>query len=476
MSVAAAKLAKRRAQEKIVREREDFLKDECNATYVAQWETRTSIRIDKQDLLNRADRLVQLDEESLKQRQANIRTLYENDKLRWSIKLEELQHVSTDERMNQIREKALRLKDKRERERLEFVNECYERQWRDGCDELRTLNAKAVTDRVMRDRAAMIKSKSQEDQDDTNGSEKAEIQLNESEQEIKIENQKKNVEIKTALDSQVEYIRMKNKRLNEEKRIEERQKLERWKMEEDIEKERKLQARRDAQAQGEEILEANAKRLEDRERDAVVHRKEDKLLLDYALSKENIEIQKEQRQRNQGKEAAKEYLSFLREQMTKEKEDNKLVDTIRNQEMGRIWTKREQRIQERNDAKRHLMAEVHSSRLEQIKEKELRIKKEKEELAKQVLENLQEWHREEQAEKEKHLIKKQETIQNMLANKAVMEERSRQRAKERQEELYRIQQRKNSEQDHRERIKRNAGNVVTYFPRRSTATSSICIT
>ncbi len=469
MSVAAAKLARRRAQEKIVREREDFLKDECNATYVAQWEKRTIEKQDKQDLLNRADRLAELDVKSLKKRQTNIRKLYEEDELKWSIKVQELQHVSTDdERMSQIREKALRLKEKRERERLDFVNECYERQWRDGCDELRTLNAKAVTDRVMKDRAAMIENKCKEDIEVTK-------RTKEEETQNKFGSERRNVEIKAALDSQIEYIRQKNKKSNEERRLEEYQKLERWKNEENTEKEKQLQARRDAQARGEEILKANAKRLKDRERDCKAYRQEDKLLLEYALSKENAKIQNERKQLNQGKQASREYLSFLKDQMAKEKEDNDLVDTIRNKEMELIWTKREQKTQERNELKRRLMSEVHFSRLQQIKEKEQSRKKEKEELAKQVRENLEEWYRQEQAEKEECLRKKRETIKNMLANKAVIEEKSRQRAKERQEELQRTHQRESSEQEHRERIKSNAGNVVLYFPRRSTATSTICI-
>ena len=73
--MAAAKLARKRAQEKIVREREDFLKDECNATYVARWEERTSTRIEKQDLLCRAGRLAELDMKTLEQRQTNIQKL-----------------------------------------------------------------------------------------------------------------------------------------------------------------------------------------------------------------------------------------------------------------------------------------------------------------------------------------------------------------------------------------------------------------
>ena len=57
--------------------------------------------------------------------------------------------MRTEERMEQIREKAYYLKTKREAERQEYVKKCCDRQWRDACDEARTLGSKARLYKLM---------------------------------------------------------------------------------------------------------------------------------------------------------------------------------------------------------------------------------------------------------------------------------------------------------------------------------------
>lgn len=471
MSLAAASLARRRAQEKIVKEREDFIKDECNATYVAQWEKKTSLRIEKQDQKNRADRLAEIDEKSLKQRQTNICELYAKDEAKWRHELEKSQNISTEDRMLEIREKAHRLKLKREKERQDFVNQCYGRQWRDGCDELRRLHSKAITDKVMRDRSyafemnAGNKEKLEETAGCRNGQsiktkEKMKIDID------KLEITNKNLEIKAALDAQIECTRQQNQKLNEEQRLEEQEKIETWKKIDEAEKRKELQTRQAARLRGEETLKENAKRIQDREREKAVQREQDLVLLEYALSKERLDVQKEEEQKYQGKETAREYLRFLKDQSVKEKEEDEVVDAIRNEEMERILTKRENKTQSKDESKKKLLKEIHASRLQQIAEKERRERQEKEELARQVSINQLEWERQEEAERKKALQKKEETVKNMLANKAVMEKKSKLRDQEKERELLEQKEILMDEKDHLDRIKREAGNIVTSFPRR----------
>ena len=42
-------------------------------------------------------------------------------------------------------EKAYALKDAREKERQEYVQQCYNNRWRDACDDARTLDSQAMT-------------------------------------------------------------------------------------------------------------------------------------------------------------------------------------------------------------------------------------------------------------------------------------------------------------------------------------------
>lgn len=471
MSLAAASLTRRRAQEKIVKERQDFIKDECNATYVAQWEKKTSLRIEKQDQKNRADRLAEIDKKSLKQRQANICELYAKDEAEWKHKLETSQNISTEDRMLEIREKADRLKVKREKERQDFENQCYERQWRDGCDELRRLHSKAITDKVMRDRsyAFELNDKNKDKVEDASrcrNEQSIKTKENRNNDNDKPEIINKNLEIKAALDAQIECTRQRNQKQNEEQRLEEQKKLETWKKIDEAERRKELKTRQVARLRGEETLKENAKHIQDREREKAIQREQDLVLLKYVLSKEKQDIQKEEQEKYQGKESAREYLRFLKDQSVKEKEENGVVDTIRNEEMDKILTTRENKTHSKDKSKKQLLKEIHASRLQQIAENERREREEKEELARQVSRNQLEWERQEEAERKKAFQKKEETVKNMLANQAVMEEKSRLKTQEKQRELLEQKEIQMDEIDHLDRIKREAGNVVTSFPRR----------
>ncbi len=467
MSSAATSLARRRAQEKIFKERENFLKDECKATYVAKWEAHTSISIEKRDVQNRVHRLAELGLGLLKQRQLNIKDLYMKDVSEWTINVNKLKNISTDDRINQMREKALRLKKKREKENQDFVTQCYERRWRDGCDELRTLHSKAITDKVTYDRKCAFAKHTEHHCDDEtllDNKQAQVIDINDKAQKTAME---KNIETKKALDAQMEFIRLQAEEFKQEKKIEEQEKLERWKRIDELEREKEILSRAEARARGEQILIENTKRIQDREKEYDTHRKQDLVLLEHALSKENQEKEKEKNQSNQGKEEAKEYLTFLRDQMVKENEDNAAVDSIRSEEMDKIWTKREVEEQNKQDARKKVLSEVHASRLQQIREKEIQKIKDRESLAKQVAISKLEWERQEQTEQEEANRKKEETIKNMLANKAVMEEKLKMKAKKRYDELLLQKEMQIEEKEHIDRIQKEAGNVVTNFPRRS---------
>ncbi len=58
-----------------------------------------------------------------------------------------------------IMERAYALRDAREKERARFVKEKYNEQWRDACDDARTLDSKAMTKAMHKDRIAQIEDK-----------------------------------------------------------------------------------------------------------------------------------------------------------------------------------------------------------------------------------------------------------------------------------------------------------------------------
>ena len=89
-----------------------------------------------------AQRLIKKETERLQQRKNDLEKLYQKEQARWASRVEESIKNDKDQKVIDMRTRALRLKELRERERKQFVKDSLERQWRDGQDELRSLHSK----------------------------------------------------------------------------------------------------------------------------------------------------------------------------------------------------------------------------------------------------------------------------------------------------------------------------------------------
>jgi hypothetical protein len=63
-----------------------------------------------------------------------------------------------------VREKAYKLKENREREKESYLEDCYDRQWRDACDDARTLDSAALTTFMANQRMAQLEEKKRTNQ------------------------------------------------------------------------------------------------------------------------------------------------------------------------------------------------------------------------------------------------------------------------------------------------------------------------
>ena len=60
---------------------------------------------------------------------------------------------------DRIMERAHALKNAREKERQDFVKQCYDNRWRDACDDARTLDSRALETYVNQERQLQIQEK-----------------------------------------------------------------------------------------------------------------------------------------------------------------------------------------------------------------------------------------------------------------------------------------------------------------------------
>lgn len=165
MSGAAFKLQQRRRdQERVLQETHSFLRQQHDTERLLDWENRTYAQIQQREVENLTHELLRQDEDELKKRQDELQALYGGEMDQWKERLKSKLEVTPEQRMEHIRERAYALKAKREAERQEFVKECYQRQWRDSCDDLRVIDSKAIMDRLAEDRKVMMNVKNKMEQ------------------------------------------------------------------------------------------------------------------------------------------------------------------------------------------------------------------------------------------------------------------------------------------------------------------------
>ncbi len=97
-------------------------------------------------------------DDNLANRRKRLAALYNEEMESWQYEV--LGKVETQEdRKARIMQKAYALRDAREKERQEFVKQRLDDQWRDSCDDARTLDSKAMTKFMNQERVRQIQEK-----------------------------------------------------------------------------------------------------------------------------------------------------------------------------------------------------------------------------------------------------------------------------------------------------------------------------
>jgi len=433
MSIAASSHSRRRAKEKILWEHEEFLREDFKANCAIQLEQRASIKIEKQNVFNRTKDIAEKENSDLERRRAKLSELYQNEMNEWRNKLKLSRTFSEESRIQGLQERALKLKENRELKQRVFVKSCYDRQWKESCDDVRTLESRAVIDKLMFDRKSAFVFKEANTKDVNGDDLKKLVEIRQRSEDLKHreikekeERDRKNLEMKHALDEQVKTLRLKNKILTKIKRQEEIEQLEQLYAEDAREKQKKDHITKEAHKRGKEMFHASMKRIEHLEQDKAVERFRDTVVLNYALDKEKNQIFQEIDQKRRGKEAVKEYLGSVGYQMKNDQRDKESLENIQNTKIENICKEQEAIRKDRDDDYRNIsMEEVNVTRFEQIRGKKIKLEEALSALATEVVEKKLEWENEDQIEKTKIMKKKDKTIENMMRNKATVEGLSR---------------------------------------------------
>jgi len=151
-------ILKRRAQEEERMTYEKVTRDNFKAASNAEWEIKTQGFIEHQQAEKRYNAIRSADDQLLDARRRKLAEMLGQESLLFQKQLEDLEE-SPAQRLARMESRATELKDKREQERLAFVRQQYERQWRMACDPLREKESKEILKATNAARAFQIGEK-----------------------------------------------------------------------------------------------------------------------------------------------------------------------------------------------------------------------------------------------------------------------------------------------------------------------------
>ncbi|XP_078530921.1 cilia- and flagella-associated protein 53 [Lissotriton helveticus] len=350
------------------------------------------------------------------ERRERLRDMLENEEKEHIKEMEAMQET-TLEKLAKMRERAKYLKEKRESERLALVAEKRDQQFREQCEELRSLLSQNHERQVCTERLVQLSikeqlQKQQKEEDDLYA------QLWEKDRLLKEERAERDAQSlkernRGMLDvlhlqmAATEAQKMEEKRLKEEEGriMAEQRRL--YKMEEERAQREKLQKQQQTRNMLQSTLRLKMKRLAREQQEELTL---DMKILEQLLQDTEDETLGSQQRKEEMRKEQQIYRDYLARQLEEEKLQEKEMDKLIDAELQKTWAKRTEQMRLEREARDRLMQEVMDMRHLQICEKLARNAGKQEELARdrELLEKAIEEHKQlelERASREKQQAK-----------------------------------------------------------------------
>jgi len=360
----------------------------------AEWEIKTSGFIENQQTQRRFQSIRAADEAALNARRLRLSQMLQAEQAMHQQQLEALTE-SPAERKSRMEARAAELKEKRENERLAFVRQQYERQWRMSCDPLREQESKEILKATNAARAYQIgeKMKALEMEEEESRAFDAmweQDRLAKLGREEAEENSRKQMDFehKLVLDQQVAelaHYREEERRLATEEAALMR---EHWDLEREEEK-RVTDARAAVVAANQSQLHEFNKHKRTQLADSIAaERKSDMERLSSVLAKEKAEDEREKAARESMQQETRKFAEHMLAQKRALASQEAEMEAARKLELDKAWDKRLMVWGKEQEARENLLAQVLEERKNQVMTKlqHVRIDKEKQAEARRRLE------------------------------------------------------------------------------------------
>lgn len=458
-------LARRRAHEALREERLAYVDHNAKASQVVSFEHRTAKRIAATNICRKAAIFRQQDLQKLQDRQKAMEELYKREMAEWEQQVKEKNSMTTEERMEEIRSKALRLREAREADRKNYIESCYERQWRASSEEARKAESQAFLTRLLKEREKEATKPSHYQGLEKEAKRLEALELEQRKKELdrhaadaELHNKERNAATKKALDLQVAAKSQRERDSALQRQQEGAEDIQRIENEKRMALEAEKVRRRQQEEARRDIIRENSAKSKEREQCLAKDREEDLRLLDYALQKEQRELAQEAAAKEENVGMSKEYMAFLEGQMKKVQTDTSRIDAIREAKAEQIWLQRDAVLAAQVEARRRMMAEVDDCRRIQIKQQILQIEQERKEVAKYVAECVEAARKQNAIDKQKGMEATASTVSIANMNAAVAGDRQKRREEDQaQQALLERKAREYEERKHGQRLRELLG-------------------
>ncbi|CAM9784968.1 unnamed protein product, partial [Hapterophycus canaliculatus] len=273
----------------------------------ANWENKTASDIATRASGERLRALEGAGADALLARRRRLADLYNREMAQWEHEI--LNSAETmEERKARILAKATKLKNARESSRRNYVQECYDRQWRDACDDARTLDSKANTEWVTAQRWEQVAEKAAREEENARLEEMHMAKIREriafleaQEQAAQEKREKRNHLMRSDLNTQVAYNADRRRQLWEQTARDDLKELDDLRALVKAEEEKAEAKKKEAHARGAEVRDFNESRREMRAVAAEQTREQDLVLLEYAIQKDKAGEAEEKAKREEEK-------------------------------------------------------------------------------------------------------------------------------------------------------------------------------
>ncbi|OWZ23434.1 hypothetical protein PHMEG_0001680 [Phytophthora megakarya] len=463
------------------RQREDHLasftssvKDLTRLNSRADWEESLNDKGESRQVQRTVAQLKNQYESQLHSRRLRLAELYNREMEEWREMCLATAETPEDRKQKMI-QRALELKERRERERLAVVEEKRMQQYRESCDDVRVEDSNKVQQLVLNERGKQLEERKLivEQEREFEGKMAqlwVEDRLKKEERdrrdvELAI---KRNEEMKNILDLQVDLVQKRKAEVEEHKRREDHELLSEWERLKQVEEDLERKSRENEIMRALDVKKFNQERVEANRLVSERERLYDQRLLAQALAHEAETQRRERELQDKFRQDQLEYQQMLKRQMETEAEDLSYLDKIRKDMEDEVWAKRDAQHNAEEAARQELLRQVLISRNNQIESKcanKIQAKEEDTAYMNQIKRDAEEALQKElreQDERRNELKRTQSDILRQQEEKRIADEQKK------QADFLEFKRMQFAEKQHKERVKKFSTNVPpTNFHRKT---------